>query len=116
MRLMADENIDQAIVLWLRTVGHDVKWAAEVEAGCADDDLLSLARGEGRVLITSDLDFGDLVFRQARLSHGIVLLRLRAAGQAQRLAQFISRWPEIEHRAGGHFVVVTERRIRVRKL
>ena len=63
MRLFADENTPDVIVQWLRDAGHDVTWAAELQPGETDEAWLSVAEAEGRLLITADKDFGDLVFR-----------------------------------------------------
>ena len=116
MKLAADENIDSAIVAWLRAGGHDVFWAAERTPACSDDALLAQARQEARILLTADLDFGEMVFRQRLLSTGIVLIRVRAASQKERLRIFQAHWPGIERRLQGGFVVVGNRKTRVRPL
>jgi len=116
MKLVADENVDAAIVHWLRTAGYDVQWAAEMQSGCSDDVLIEFARREDRILLTSDLDFGELVYRRGLISTGVILLRIRAANQDDRLRILVRHWPEIERRSLGHFVVVGNRRLRVRPL
>jgi len=47
-----------------------------MEPGIPDDIVLNLANREGSVLLTADKDFGELVFRQRRLTLGVVLIRL----------------------------------------
>jgi predicted nuclease of predicted toxin-antitoxin system len=116
MKLLADENLDRAIVHWLREQGHDVVWAAEVHQQADDDQLLLTANAESRIIITADLDFGEMIFRQKLSSHGILLLRLHLPSQSQRLAVVQSHWPAIESHLPAHFVVMTEHRIRVRPL
>ena len=44
-----------------------------------DADLLTEAEDQGYVILTEDKDFGELVFRDRRNSHGVVLLRRRRA-------------------------------------
>ena len=51
MKLLADENIERDIVLWLRQVGHDVLFAAEVRPGAADIDWAVRAKSEQRLLL-----------------------------------------------------------------
>ena len=63
MRILADENILDQVVIQLRAVGHDVRCAMETDRGEADPNLLELATRERRALITYDKDFGDLVHR-----------------------------------------------------
>jgi len=116
MRFLADANIESAIVLWLRAEGHDVVWANEFPPSVPDERLLELARNENRIVLTYDRDFGDLVFRERLVSSGVVLLRFQAPLQAQRLEMSQSYWPCIEETALGHFMVVSDRRVRVRPL
>ena len=42
--------------------GHDVLSAIDVDRRASDEALMSLALAEGRILITEDKDFGELVF------------------------------------------------------
>ena len=54
MRILADENILDQVVIRLRAAGHDVRWAMETDRGEADPNLLELATRERRALITYD--------------------------------------------------------------
>jgi predicted nuclease of predicted toxin-antitoxin system len=116
MKILADESLDGPIVAWLRSAGHDVVWGAEASPGLSDERLAKQAFDEGRVLITSDRDFGELVFRCGMFLPGAVLLRVRARSAASLLAVFQEQWPTIETRVAGHFVVVGRSRMRVRSL
>ena len=58
MRILADENILDQVVIRLRAAGHDVRWAMETDRGEADPNLLELATRERRALITYDKDVG----------------------------------------------------------
>jgi predicted nuclease of predicted toxin-antitoxin system len=73
---VADENVESAIVRRLRDEGHDVIWIAESDPGTTDDSVLAIAQAQARLLITGDTDFGEIVFRQGRVSAGVLLLRL----------------------------------------
>ncbi|MBX7245207.1 MAG: DUF5615 family PIN-like protein [Candidatus Sumerlaeaceae bacterium] len=116
MRILADENTEAQIVDWLRKAGHDVLWAAEFSPGASDEALLEKAAAESRIILTADLDFGELVFRRHLKGTGIVLLRLRAETTAELLRSFEAFWPAIEKQAHGKFLVVTNRKVRIREL
>ncbi|MDQ4062337.1 MAG: DUF5615 family PIN-like protein [Actinomycetota bacterium] len=60
----------------LRQDGHEVLYVVEMEPGILDDVVLGLANREEMPLLTTDMDFGELVFRQHRSHSGVVLLRL----------------------------------------
>src|SRR5947209_3306767 len=116
MRLLANENVPRLTVEALRAAGHDLVWARTDLAGSSDEEVLSRAQAEGRILLTHDKDFGDLAF-QAGLpaTCGIILIRLgKLAPDAivNRTVQVLgsrSDWP-------GNLSVVDERRIRMRPL
>jgi hypothetical protein len=44
VRFLADEGVDAAIVVSLRSLGHDVAYIAELSPGMGDDELLERAR------------------------------------------------------------------------
>jgi len=76
LKLYADEGVDRQIVDALRSAGFDVAYAAEIDPSVADDALLAKAAAEGRLLLTSDKDFGELVYRLRRANEGVLLIRL----------------------------------------
>lgn len=116
MRILADENVARDVVAWLRSTGHDVLFAAEVRAGAADVDWAARAEAEQRVILTSDKDFGDLVFRDRLASGGVVLLRLEDLRVAEILARLQAVWSVVEANPSGRFIVITESKVRVRSL
>ena len=116
MKLLADENIESAMVHWLREQEHNVCWAAESLISTPDNKILEIANASSRILLTRDLDFGELIFRVQRISAGIILLRLRAREQHERLSLLKTWWPHIEANAIGHFLTLTNKRLRIRPL
>jgi predicted nuclease of predicted toxin-antitoxin system len=117
MKLKLDENLPLQIASSLRFLGHDVDTTGdEGLSGCNDSELWMAAQREGRALITQDLDFSDVRKFVPGSHHGIVLIRLVSPSR-RRLTERIEEafrnesiddWP-------GCFVVVTERKVRVRR-
>lgn len=116
MRLLADVNIEAMLVRWLRAEAHDVVWASELPPSIPDEKLLAMANEDGRILLTYDRDFGELVFSRRSLSEGIILLRFDAPLQAERLGLLQRHWQAIVDQASGHFLVVTDRKLRIRPI
>jgi predicted nuclease of predicted toxin-antitoxin system len=54
--------------------GHDVIWAGEWAEDPGDDEILSRAYREGRVLVTLDKDFGELAVVHGQPHSGIIRL------------------------------------------
>ena len=115
MNFVADESVDQQIVARLREKGHSVWYIVETGPGASDKDVLELANRKGAILLTADKDFGEMVFRQRRLTEGVIFIRL--AGQSQNrkaeiAVSIIKRHGEELFRA---FSVITPGGIRIRK-
>jgi len=116
MRLLADENVPLKAVLMLRKKGHDVLSVCESMPGNIDEFILELAEKDDRIILTFDKDFGDLAFcRNLSLSCGIVLFRIPLRSVDYLSADIIHA---VESRSdwAGHFSVVEQGRIRMRKL
>ena len=116
MRWLADECVDAPLVERLRAAGHDVVYVAESDAGATDVEIIRRAHDEGRVLLTEDKDFGELVFRRSQLVPGLVLLRIEPEDHAlkwTRLGAVIGRFADSLF---GRFTVVDEKKIRSRPL
>lgn len=116
MKFLADENIDQPLVLELRSLGFDVLAVSESFPSINDDKVLELARIEGRLLITSDKDFGELVYRNGLVHEGILLLRLSELSTntlVKVVSEFIqSHMIELPH----HYCVFAPGHVRIRPL
>lgn len=115
MNFVADESVDKQIVERLREEGHAVSYIVETGPGAPDEDVLELAKLKGGILLTADKDFGEIVFRQRRVTAGVLFIRL--AGQSQKrkaeiVASGIKRHGEELLRA---FSVITPGGIRIRK-
>ena len=108
MRLLADENFNRLEVEMLRSHGHDLVWIEEETPGISDQAVLSRATSEERILLTSDKDFGDLVFRdRLRAPFGIILFRIHRENRSpSEIAQIIINTLESQSDWTGHFSVV----------
>jgi predicted nuclease of predicted toxin-antitoxin system len=116
MRFLADENISRLVIERLRAMGFDVASVATMSPGASDNDVLAAARSEGRILITEDRDFGELVVRQRPGVHGVVLLeldRLSNAAEADLVRTVVSANAD---KLAGNLVVIEPGRVRVRPL
>ena len=78
-----------------------------------DEELLALARGQQRILITEDKDFGELVFVR-RLPHPCIvrLVEMPVADKVMAVQELIDRHPDAMRE--GALIVVTRNRVRIR--
>lgn len=77
MKFLIDENLGIKVPQHLRGLGFDIVSISELSPGISDQEVLSLANRENRILITQDKDFGELVFKEGLLHSGVILLRLK---------------------------------------
>ena len=62
MKFVADAGISPRTVKFLREQGHDVVHVRDIGMQRAKDaEILELARTQDRIVLTFDLDFGDLL-------------------------------------------------------
>lgn len=112
LRILANENFPGDAVEALAGRGHDIAWVRMQSPGASDDDVISLAQQEGRLLVTFDKDFGELVFaRGARASRGVVLFRI--SGKPDFLVNLIVASLESRDDWAGSFAVIEPHRIRI---
>ena len=59
-RILADENVEQATINYLRKLDHDVEWIGDVEKlglGADDESIAAHGRETDRLVLTQDDDF-----------------------------------------------------------
>src|ERR1700736_5083479 len=98
MRFLLDMNLPPAMADWLRSEGHDAVHVREIgRAQLPDREVFMRAAEDGRIVVTFDLDFGEIVGLAGAAGSGVVLLPLRLARQnhlRERLQAAISKAAE----------------------
>ncbi len=118
MRFLADMGVDLRIVDWLRVQGHDAVHLREQGLHRLPDvDIFAKARSESRIILTFDLDFGEILALSAGAIVSVILFRLqntRTPFLQERLAAALAADGDALNR--GAIVVVEDGRHRVREL
>ncbi len=115
MKLLADENIGVAVVVFLRELGYNVVSIIETSPGASDAEVLRRAYRDRRILVTSDTDFGELVYRQKKAHAGVILLRLSDETNANKIRVLEMVFSSYVQHLKGNFVVATETKVRIRE-
>lgn len=116
MRFLADENFPKDAVLALQQQRHDVLWIRIDAPGSSDQEILTRAQAEKRIILTFDKDFGELAFRFGLpATSGIVLFRLPLLKSTSLINIIISALAT-QSDWSGLFTVVESDRIRIRPL
>jgi predicted nuclease of predicted toxin-antitoxin system len=100
----------------LKQQGYDAVSIYEELSGIDDDSVLEKALLENRILITSDKDFGEMIFKNKRQHCGVVLLRLIDEKPSNKINVLKSILANYNQNLFGNYVVVTEKTVRIIKL
>ena len=113
-RFLIDLNVGERVARALRHAGCDILFVGDTDPRMRDVDILRLAVQEGRVIITLDTDFGNLVYHSGEPHIGVLLLRMPAARSDEKVSvvsDIVSRYGS---QLPGHFCVYRNGRLRVR--
>jgi predicted nuclease of predicted toxin-antitoxin system len=118
VRFLADMGVSLTTVDALRGAHHDaVHLRDEGLIRLPDPDIAAKAVAEGRIVLTFDLDFGDLLATARSEAPSVVIFRLRnqtPAAVNPRLFQVIDNCAA--ELASGAIVIVEDEGFRVRRL
>lgn len=118
MKLLIDMNLSSRWVDALRSAGHEaVRWSTVGAWTASDRDIMPFARENDFVVLTQDLDFGDILAATGGAKPSMVQIRGSGIGTAQIGPQII-RGPAVctEEIDAGALVTIDATRTRVRLL
>ena len=118
MKFLIDMPVSPELVPWLKGQGHEAVHAQAIGLGTASDSvIMSQAITDGRIVITADLDFGNLLAKSGGTVPGIILFRggnyseLEMRELVKRVLEKVK--PDVLEHA---IAVVDKRRIRLTRL
>jgi uncharacterized protein with PIN domain len=109
---VADESCAGPVIRALREAGHDVIAIAGVATGSPDEKVVEHAVDHGRVLITEDRDFGELVYARGRSSAGVLFVKFHRRARRGKPAAVVEA-AKLGARLRNTFTVVEPGRVRV---
>jgi predicted nuclease of predicted toxin-antitoxin system len=115
MKFIADECVDWQIIEYLRKICYEILYVLEIEPGISDEKVLDIANKESAILITSDKDFGEMVFRQNRINSGIILIRLTGLQPDVKATITATAIKAHREKIKNNFMVITSETVRIRK-
>lgn len=118
MNFLADMGIALYTVEWLRDNGHDCAHLREDGLQkISDKEITAKARKENRVVLTCDLDFGDIMAASGEECPSVIIFRLhdeRPVNINKRLSEVLNASADALKK--GAVISVEETRHRVRML
>ncbi len=118
MRFLADMGISPATVRFLQSCGHEAVHLNSLGLDrMPDPDILALAQQEERIVLTSDLGFGDLLAYSGAGLPSVIIFRLsnmRSESVNAHLQAALEQFADAL--AAGVIISISDRRMRVRQL
>lgn len=117
MKLFLDENLSPQHATALRATGYDACAAVEVGlSGATDEQILQFAVEAGRVVVTLDADFANVIRFPPGRTLGVVRLKVHPPTE-RRISEAIRRSLELlqDTDIAGCLVVVDDHKIRIRR-
>jgi predicted nuclease of predicted toxin-antitoxin system len=74
MKVLLDSCVWGGVKPLLLAAGYDTVWTGEEGRDPGDEEILKRSVLEGRILITLDKDFGELIFLEGKIHCGIIRL------------------------------------------
>jgi predicted nuclease of predicted toxin-antitoxin system len=114
LKVLVDVSAGKPVADLIRSLGHDTAFVRDRDPTMPDVDILAWAVAEGRLVVTMDKDFGNLVFRSGRPHAGVLLLRLEAARLAEKVRVVTDIFTAHAANLPGRFSVYQGGRLRIR--
>jgi uncharacterized protein with PIN domain len=115
---LIDECVVGFVISELRLLGMDVMAVSEISPGIDDVQVLRMSVEHGRILVSADYGFGELVFRLTMRAVGIVLIAPDVVEKDPRAASkmIAGRIAETSASLAGRLTVMEKDRTRQRPL
>lgn len=118
MKFLIDNALSHLLAFHLRNSGHDAVHVRDYRLHAAEDEVvLARADAEGRILVTTDTDFGDLLAESGSNGPSMILFR-RTSGEPDMQFELLRRILEgvADSLNDGCIVVVEPGKVRIRTL
>lgn len=116
LKFLADESLGLKVTKNILYLGFDITSVSEISRGTSDADVLTRAYEEKRIVITTDKDFGYLVFKERLATQGVILLRLKEESVQNLTLHLINFFKIYKDKIQTNFSVISEKKIRIKKI
>jgi len=119
VRFLVDANLSPRLAASLADAGHDAVHVSDVGMSRATDtEILDMADGQDRVVVSADTDFGTLLAVSNRRGPSVLLVRFTSPRRVEQVASVVHvNLPAVaESLEAGAVVVLEDDRVRIRSL
>jgi len=113
VRFLVDECVGTTVSAYLKSEKHVVFCVFDELRGASDDQLLQKCFDENYILITSDKDFGEMIYKNKKVHKGIILIRCTPSNFKQKIIVLTKLFLNYSDKLESNFVVVSNENIRI---
>jgi predicted nuclease of predicted toxin-antitoxin system len=114
LKFILDVGVGNRVWQYLIHEGYDATLISAINPKLTDSDILAIAETEERMVVTMDMDFGELVYRSNKAHKGVLLLRLEDANGSEKAAIMKFIIDNFINDIEGKFCVYKNGRLRIR--
>lgn len=115
MKFLVDVGVSKKVEKWLAEKGYNTKAVRDIDPKAKDAEILDIAVKEGRMVMTMDKDFGELVYNSGLKHSGVLILRLEDANGDQKLEIVKKILSDFADKIQNRFCVFHDGRLRIKK-
>ena len=115
LKFLIDENLGFFLAKWLQEKGYDTRAVILTMGSATDEQVLNTAFVEDRILITSDKDFGEMVFAKKLQHCGIILLRLKLESKLHKINVLNNLLEHYSDQLIYNYIVATDTQVKIKK-
>jgi predicted nuclease of predicted toxin-antitoxin system len=115
MRFLVDECVGTSVSVFLKSENHVVFCVFDEFRSATDEQLLQKCFDENYILITSDKDFGEMIYKNKKEHKGILLLRCTPNNFKQKIIVLTKLFLNYADKLESNFVVVSNENVRIIK-
>lgn len=113
MQFLVDECVGSSVSNFLKSKNHVIFSIFDEWRGAKDDEILDKCFKENYILITSDKDFGEMIFNQQKRHKGVILLRCEPNKFSKKIEVLDKLLQNYTDKLENNFVVVTNNKVRI---
>ncbi|MBI5970709.1 MAG: DUF5615 family PIN-like protein [Deltaproteobacteria bacterium] len=114
LKFLVDVGVGKKVEKRLADNGYDAKCVRDINPTADDSEILHPAVKEGRMVITMDKDFGELVYNSGKLHSGVLILRLEDADGVHKVKVMKKIPSDYADKLYGRFCVFQGERLRIK--
>jgi predicted nuclease of predicted toxin-antitoxin system len=118
MKFLLDQNLSPALIEMLATLGHETRHVLRIGMHKSPDfDILLEADANDEVILTHDLDFGDLLAMSGKNAPSVIIFRISPINTQIFFELLRSNLPNLQDALEeGTLVIISSKNIRLRRL